>query len=67
MTNLGQCVIVDLPPSLDEVVRHNLTAVGTWREDDCIDVGYVLVLPRLDRANEMDDLCIPSKSGYKKG
>ena len=62
MTNLGKCAIVDLPPSLDEIIGHTLTAVGPGREHNGVDIGYVLVLPRLDWANEVDDLCIPSKS-----
>ena len=65
-TNLGDCPVVDLPPSLDEIVGHTLTAVGSRSEHDGIEIGDVLVLPRLYWANEVDDLCISPKSGYKK-
>ena len=61
-TDLLLETVVDLPPSLDEVVGCMLRAVGTGSQNNRVHSGHVLMLPGLDRTNEMDDLCVSSKS-----
>ena len=66
-TDLGrQCAVVDLPPSLDEVVRCVLRGVGPRGEDDCVHLRQVAMLPRLDGTNEVDYLRISTKSGKER-
>ena len=57
---------VNLPPALDIVLCCILCGVSARIEDDSIHLRQVAMLPRLDRANEVDDLDITTESAQRK-
>ena len=60
-TNLARPVI-GLPPQFDEVIGCTGTAIASWSQHHSAHSRHILMMPGLDRTDEVDDLRISTKS-----